>query len=189
MKLRLPRHIFLGFFFGLVSMSCFAQLPSAKTTDIRLGVGGVYEFYLLDGVWFTGGGPSAEINFEMALDKKSTMGLGARYRILSALGTGPTAASAAVIEVQNIDYFAYLRLGWLEIFGGMTQLSGKLILVNETGREIQDSAFIPHGGLSVNFISTKQLKGRVSGIYAMGDAFGYSVTSIQMLATLSVLLP
>ncbi len=173
------------------SVPSLAQIPGTGTSEIRigLGVGGVYEFYQLDGAWFGGGGPSAELSLELGLGKNAALGLGARYRSLTALGPDPTATSAAIIEVNNTDYFGYLRVGWLDLLAGATQFSGRLLLVNGSGQEIVEKSLIPLGGIGFNFLPTKRLKGRIYGVYTFGEAFGYSMSSIQIHATLSLSFP
>jgi hypothetical protein len=176
---------------GLCTLPAIARSAEESTKQIRvgLGVGGVYEFYLLDGSLFSGGGTTAELSLELELSKKSALGIGTRYRTLAALGPDPRAVSVAVIKVNNLDYFGYLRLGWLDLLGGATQFSSKLILANGSGQEIVENSLIPLVGAGISFLPTKRLKGRLYGIYTFGQAFGYSMSSVQFLATFSIALP
>lgn len=175
----------------LGAQQSFAASSSSRAADLRIGlsVGGVYEFFQVGGTWFGGGGPSVGSSLEFGLGQNTALGIGARYRTLAALGPNPTANSASIIEASNTDLYGFLRLGWVDILGGMTRFSGKLLLLNGNGREIAEDTSIPLGGLGFNILSTNRLRGRLYGIYTFGDAFGYSMTSVQVHGSLSILLP
>jgi|GEM_PF-4382369 len=121
-----------------VSVARAADLPSeSRQLDenptvlrLNLGAGLTYEFQTLNSVLLTGSGPSAEINLEFVTAKRRSWGVGARYRRISLLGPDVSAAGATIEQISNIDYNIFLRFGWLDLYGGVEQFTGKMFVID-----------------------------------------------------------
>jgi len=176
----------------------FAPGPSSLSQDenptvlrMNLGAGVAYEFQSLDGVLLTGSGPSAELNLEFKVSKRRAWGLEARYRRMSLLGPDVSVSGATIQQLSNFDLTLFGRFGWLDLFAGAEKFSGKLFVIDSgvAGRQLEESKYLPVGGFGVLFYSTRRLKGRLQGIGSYGEAYGYSLTSLRVNASLQVAFP
>ena len=196
MSLRGLQPALLAILVGGLSRPCDAITPEAPSEEqtvlrLNLGAGLTYEFQSLDGVLMTGSGPSAEINLEFVIAKRRSWGFGARYRHLSLLGPDVSAAGATIQKISNIDTTAFARFGWLEIFAGVESFSGDLFVVDSAvpGSQISESRLIPVGGLGVTFYSSKGIRGRMHASGSYGEAYGYSLTSMRVNASMQMNFP
>jgi hypothetical protein len=175
---------------GLISNSKLSE-EDPTVLKLNFGAGLTYEFQSLDGVLLTGSGPSAEMNLEFVLGRRRSWGVGARYRRLSLLGPEVSASGATIEQISNIDYTLFARFGWLDLFGGVEQFSGDIFVIDSgsSGSKRSDSKLLPVGGVGILLYSGKGLKGRLQGIASSGQAFGYSLTSIRVNASLQIAFP
>ncbi|MEO5666546.1 MAG: hypothetical protein ABIR96_00660 [Bdellovibrionota bacterium] len=175
---------------GIVSGPTLVD-EDATLLRLNVGVGVTYEFQNLDGVFLTGAGPTAEMSLEFIVAKRRSWGFGARYRRISLLGPEVSSTGATIEKLSNIDYTAYARFGWLDIFAGAEQFYGKMYVVNSgsAGSTYTDSQLMPVGGLGMLLYSTKRLKCRAQAIYSAGTAYGYAVASFRANASMTIAFP